>query len=84
MEKQNWKDFCERQLRLADNDPNGKPDCYIVFKTTPHRSSGAGFDIVGPPLAIYATKETLIERGADLVAGVDEKFGISLFAWWFD
>lgn len=64
---------------LAEKDPRGVPDCYIVFKTDPRSRQ-----ITGPPLAVFKTEEALRKHFPTLCKKTDERWGISVACWWFD
>lgn len=68
---------------LADKDPRGAPDCYMVFRTT-RRSNGPGSAVVGGPIVVYKTGAALRRNFSEIVARVNGRHGLDVLVWWYD
>jgi hypothetical protein len=83
MTAEETKKWLDGELARAADPKRGEPDCYVMFRTRPHRF-GPGDEIVGMPLAIFRSRAALYENFARIADKVDSKFGISAAVWWFD
>ncbi len=57
----------------------GKPDCWVVYKTV-----GLTDTPTGQPMAVYSRRESLYRNFKRLTEETDERYGITVGAWWFD